>query len=71
MEEICDEIEALGFVRECRMEKNGALQVELEDFRFSSRLNEFLVRRGLSILEFKKKTCSLEDFYRSLVKEDE
>ena len=69
MKEICNDIRALGFVRNCMVKADGVLHVELEDFRFSSKLNEFLVRRGLPVLEFKKRMRSLEDLYGSLVKE--
>lgn len=66
--QICIDIKKLSFVKNCEAE-SGALRVELEDFRFSSNLNEFLVKKRFPVLELRKGTYSLEELYSSLVKE--
>jgi ABC-2 type transport system ATP-binding protein len=67
LRKICENIKELRFVKNCEIE-GEALRVELEDFRFSYKLNEFLVKKKLPVLELRKVTYSLEDLYSSVVK---
>lgn len=62
-------VKGLSFVKDCEIE-DGVLRVELEDFRFSSDLNEFLVKEKVPVLELRKGTYSLEELYMSLVREN-